>query len=71
MHAAGLLLAGACSGVIGALLGLGGGIFLIPALVLIFGVPMHSAVAAGLVAVIATSSAGGSRNAKKGVANVR
>jgi len=67
----GLLAAGAVSGVIGALLGLGGGIFLVPALVLAFGVPMHQAVAASLVAVIATSSAAGARNAEAGVANVR
>jgi len=67
----GLLVAGAASGLIGALLGLGGGIFLIPALVLGFGVPMHSAVAAGLVAIIATSSTGGARNAQLGLANVR
>ena len=67
----GLLIAGGASGVIGGLLGLGGGIFLIPALVLLFGVPMHSAVAAGLVAVIATSSVAGSSNAEKGLANVR
>ncbi len=66
-----LLAAGAASGVIGALLGLGGGIFLVPALVLGFGVPMHQAVAASLVAVIATSSAAGARNAEAGVANVR
>lgn len=67
----GLLFAGAASGVVGGLLGLGGGIFLIPALVLLFGVPMHSAVAAGLVAVIATSSAAAPRNAETGRANVR
>jgi hypothetical protein len=71
LRTAGLLAAGAVSGLLGALLGIGGGIFLIPALVLVFGVPMHSAVAAGLVAVIATSSAGGSRNAEQGFANVR
>ncbi|MBI5240036.1 MAG: sulfite exporter TauE/SafE family protein [Elusimicrobia bacterium] len=71
LRTAGLLAAGAASGLVGALLGLGGGIFLIPALVLGFGVPMHSAVAAGLVAVIATSSAGGAQNAEHGVANVR
>lgn len=71
LHGAGLLAAGAAAGVMGTLLGLGGGIFLIPALVLVFGVPMHSAVAAGLVAVIATSSAGGAKNAGHGVANVR
>ena len=55
----------------GILLGLGGAIFLIPALVLGFGVPMHAAVAAGLIAVIATSSAAGSHNAEQGFANVR
>jgi len=71
LRTVGLLAAGAASGLVGALLGLGGGIFLIPALVLGFGVPMHSAVAAGLVAVIATSSAGGARNAEQGFANVR
>ncbi len=71
LHIVGLLAAGAASGVIGSLLGLGGGIFLIPALVLLFGVPMHSAVAAGLVAVIATSSAAGASNAEQGIANVR
>ena len=71
LRTVGLLAAGAACGLMGALLGLGGGIFLIPALVLVFGVPMHSAVAAGLVAVIATSSAGGSRNAEQGFANVR
>jgi len=67
----GLLAAGAAAGLFGALLGLGGGLFLIPALVLGFGVPMHSAVAAGLIAVIATSSAAGAQNAEQGVANVR
>ena len=71
LYGAGLLAAGAASGAMGSLLGLGGGIFLIPALVLVFGVPMHSAVAAGLVAVIATSSSGGAKNAGHGVANVR
>jgi hypothetical protein len=71
LRTAGLLAAGAVCGMMGALLGLGGGIFLIPALVLGFGVPMHSAVAAGLVAVIATSSAAGARNAEQGFANVR
>jgi len=71
LRLAGLLAAGAASGVIGSLLGLGGGIFLIPALVLVFGVPMHQAVAASLVAIIATSCAGASRNAQAGLANVR
>jgi uncharacterized membrane protein YfcA len=71
MTAAGLLLAGFFSGVIGVLLGLGGGVFLIPALVLLFHTPMRSAAGMGLVAVIATSSAGASRNLTSGLANVR
>jgi uncharacterized membrane protein YfcA len=71
LRVAGLLTTGIAAGLVGNLLGLGGGIFIVPGLVLIFGLPAHSAVAAGLVAVIATSSAGGGRNAESGLANVR
>lgn len=66
-----LLLAGAVAGLLGAVLGIGGGVFLVPALVLWGGLPMKSAVAAGLVAVIATSSAVGSVNVSRGTANMR
>lgn len=45
------------AGVFGALLGLGGGIILVPALITIFNVPRQVAVAASVVSVIATSSA--------------
>ena len=41
---------------LGALLGLGGGIFLVPALTLIFGLPIRTTVGTSLVAVIATSA---------------
>ena len=44
------------AGVFGALLGIGGGILLIPVLHLIFRVPTHLAMGASLVSVIATSS---------------
>lgn len=71
MAALGLALAGAGAGLLGAVLGIGGGIFLVPALVLFFGVPMVNAVATGLVAVIATSSAVGATNVDRGVANMR
>ncbi|MDD5656511.1 MAG: sulfite exporter TauE/SafE family protein [Elusimicrobia bacterium] len=71
LRLAGLLATGAAAGLVGNLLGLGGGIFIVPALVLVFNVPAHAAVATGLVAVIATSSAGGGRNAATGLANVR
>ena len=68
-----LLLAGfgAFAGLTGTLLGVGGGVFLIPALVLWGGVDLAHAVAAGLVAVIATSSAAGSVNVERGTANMR
>lgn len=68
---AGLLAAGFASGVLGTFLGLGGGVFAVPLLVLAFGVPMHAAAGASLVAVIATSSAGAARNVAEGFANIR
>ena len=52
----GLFLTGLVAGLLGALLGLGGGIFLVPALTLIFHLPIRVAVGTSLVAVIATSA---------------
>ena len=52
----GLFGIGLGAGVLGALLGLGGGIFLVPALTLIFNLPIRIAVGASLVGVIATSA---------------
>lgn len=52
----GLFLAGSAAGTLGALLGLGGGIFLVPVLTLVFGLPVRVAVGASLVGVIATSA---------------
>src|SRR5262249_1219746 len=65
------LAAGAGPGVLGALLGTGGGVFLIPLLVLIFGVEMHYAVATSIVTVVATSCAVASANVERGTANMR
>lgn len=53
------------------MLGIGGGVLLVPLLVLAFGVPMHTAIAASLVAVIATSCAGASSYLKAGLTNLR
>jgi uncharacterized membrane protein YfcA len=58
-------------GVLGAILGIGGGVFLVPALVLIFRIPVHHAVATSIVSVIATSSAATSTNVEKGLPNMR
>ena len=66
-----VLAAGAVTGVLGALLGTGGGVFLIPILVLALGVPMHYAVGASLISVIATSCAVASTNVERGTANMR
>jgi uncharacterized membrane protein YfcA len=71
INALGVILAGAITGVLGAILGTGGGVFLIPVLVLVIGVPMHYAVATSLVSVIATSSAVASTNVERGTANLR
>lgn len=66
-----ILLAGACTGILGAVLGTGGGVFLIPVLVMGFDVPMHYAVATSIISVVATSSAVASTNVERGTANMR
>lgn len=66
-----LLLTGSAVGVLGAILGIGGGIFIVPALVLIFHIPVHHTIATSIVSVIATSSAVASTNVEKGLANMR
>ncbi|NLT41368.1 MAG: sulfite exporter TauE/SafE family protein [Anaerolineae bacterium] len=51
-----LALAGLITGALGAMLGVGGGFILVPMLTVLYGVPIHSAVAAGQIGVIATST---------------
>lgn len=63
--------ASSVAGVLGALLGVGGGIFIVPTMVLGFHLPMKVAVAASVVSVIATSNAGGSSYVDQRIANVR
>ncbi len=52
----GLFAVGMTAGSLGALLGLGGGIFLVPALTLLFDLPVRTAVGVSLIGVIATSA---------------
>ncbi len=66
-----LLAGGFATGTIGALLGLGGGVFLIPFLVLVLHMPMHQAIATSIIAVIATSSAGATMNLERRTVNLR
>lgn len=55
----------------GALLGLGGGILIVPALTLGFGVPIRVAIGASLVSVVATSAGASAAFVKQGFTNMR
>ncbi|MFA3782686.1 sulfite exporter TauE/SafE family protein [Melioribacteraceae bacterium 4301-Me] len=59
------------AGFLGSLTGLGGGIIIVPMLTLLFGVDIHYAVGASLIAVIATSSGAASTYVKEGYTNIR
>jgi hypothetical protein len=66
------LFAGATvAGFFGSLLGIGGGVFIVPLMVLVLHLPMKVAVAASIVAVIATSNAGGSRYVEQRITNLK
>jgi uncharacterized membrane protein YfcA len=62
---------GAAAGVFGALLGLGGGILIVPLLTLGFGLPLREAVGVSLVSVMMTSSAAAGVYLERHVANLR
>src|SRR5512144_2043574 len=70
-HAIIYLVSGAATGLVGAMLGLGGGVFLVPLLTLALGVPIRAAVATSLISVIATASASSTVNLEKGLVNMR
>jgi uncharacterized membrane protein YfcA len=69
--AVGILLFSLGAGFLGSLLGLGGGIIVIPALSLVFGFPMQVAIGASLVGVIATSTGAASYYVQEGMSNIR
>ena len=62
---------GALAGVFGSLLGLGGGVLLVPMLTLGFGLPLREAVGVSLISVIVTSSAAAGVYLERHVANLR
>ena len=66
-----LVATGAATGLVGALLGLGGGVFLVPLLTLALGVPIRVAIAASLISVISTAVASASVNLDRGLVNMR
>ena len=66
-----LFVTGAATGLLGSMLGLGGGVFLVPLLTLGLGVPIRVAIAASLISVMATAVASASVNLDRGLVNVR
>jgi uncharacterized protein len=59
------------AGLLGALTGLGGGVVIVPLLVLVFHVDIHYAAGASLISVIATSSGAAAAYVKEGFSNLR
>lgn len=66
-----LLLTGILAGVLGALLGLGGGVIVIPILTMLFNLPIQTAIGISLVGVIATSSGAAIVYVREGQADIR
>lgn len=59
------------AGGLGALLGLGGGIIIIPGLTLLIGLPIRYAIGASIISVIATSSGAAAAYVRGGISNLR
>jgi uncharacterized protein len=66
-----LLIAGLCAGAVGAMFGIGGGVLLVPVLVLGFRVPLQEAVPASLMCVVANSCAAAAAYMDKQLSDVR
>lgn len=66
-----MVASGAAAGMFGSLLGLGGGVLIVPLLTLGFGLPLRDAVGVSLVCVIMTSSAAAGVYLERHVANLR
>src|SRR5487761_2015855 len=68
---AGLFALSLGAGFVGALSGLGGGVFIVPGLVLLAHIPMHIAGGASLIAVVATSAGASVAFVRDGWTNLR
>lgn len=66
-----LAMSAVAAGFVGSLVGIGGGLFLVPWLVLALGLDIHYAIAASLVGVIANSSASGATYVDQGLTDLR
>lgn len=66
-----LALVGVSAGMLGALMGVGGGVIIVPALTELFGVPFRHAVGASLVVIIMSSSASSATYVARGTTDIR
>jgi uncharacterized membrane protein YfcA len=66
-----LLVGGVATGLFGSLLGLGGGVLIVPLLTLVMGFPLLTAVGVSLICVIVTSGAAAGVYLERRVANLR
>ena len=66
-----VLMSSTFAGFIGSLVGLGGGVFIVPILTLLFHVPFTAAIGASIVSVIATSSGAAAAYVKDRMTNLR
>ena len=67
----GIFCAAVCAGLLGALVGLGGGVLIVPLLTIGFGVDIRLAIGASIVSVIATSSGAAAAYVRDHLTNVR
>ncbi len=68
---AAILMVSVAAGFLGALGGIGGGMLVVPALTIVFGVPLHLAIGASIVSVIATSSGAAASYVRDRLTNLR
>jgi uncharacterized protein len=67
----GITLTAILAGLIGSVFGIGGGVIIIPALTIVFGLPLKEVIGASLVGVIASSTGAASRYVGQGIVNIR
>jgi uncharacterized membrane protein YfcA/uncharacterized membrane protein len=66
-----IFLAAIAAGLLGSLVGLGGGVLIVPLLTLVFGFPIYFAIGASIISVIATSSGAAAAYVKDHMTNLR
>jgi uncharacterized membrane protein YfcA len=71
LAASGLVLLGVASGVLAGLLGVGGGIIIVPALTIFFGIPHVLAKGTSLAVILPTAISGTIRNRRSGLTSIR